>query len=339
MSMAVLLVVGLAAILVGASLFTNAIEWFGKRLRLSEGMVGSVLAAVGTALPETMVPLVAILAGNGDYHSREGIGVGAILGAPFMLATLAMFVTGTAALVFRRRRRRGSLVVTDPDVMQRDLGFFLIAYPTALAASLFAPGPGRNLIALALVAGYVYYVFGTLRSGKNMEDHEVGPLHLSRVLSDRGTAGPNLPPIVLQLMLSLVAIIGGAHFFVEGLMHTADVLGVPPLLLSLVLTPVATELPEKFNSVLWIREGKDTLALGNITGAMAFQGSVIPAVGITLTSWHLDRVAMASAVPALLAAGFYYAIAREREGLRSGSLVLGGVFYAAYLAYMAAFRF
>jgi hypothetical protein len=51
----------LAAILVAASLFTNAVEILGARLGLQQGGVGSVLAAVGTALPETIIPIVAIL--------------------------------------------------------------------------------------------------------------------------------------------------------------------------------------------------------------------------------------------------------------------------------------
>jgi cation:H+ antiporter len=57
----VLLVGAFVLILVGAELFTNGIEWFGNRLQLAEGAVGSVLAAVGTALPETMIPIVAIV--------------------------------------------------------------------------------------------------------------------------------------------------------------------------------------------------------------------------------------------------------------------------------------
>ena len=92
-----LLLVALAVILLGAELFTNGIEWFGHRLNLAEGAVGSVLAAVATAMPETLIPVIAIVGptifGGGSPNSAE-IGVGAILGAPFMLSTLAMFVTG-----------------------------------------------------------------------------------------------------------------------------------------------------------------------------------------------------------------------------------------------------
>jgi hypothetical protein len=54
-----ILVVAFVIILLGAELFTNGIEWFGRKLQLAEGAVGSVLAAVGTALPETMIPIIA----------------------------------------------------------------------------------------------------------------------------------------------------------------------------------------------------------------------------------------------------------------------------------------
>ena len=46
------LLVTFVVILIGAELFTNGIEWAGHRLKLAEGAVGSLLAAVGTALPE-----------------------------------------------------------------------------------------------------------------------------------------------------------------------------------------------------------------------------------------------------------------------------------------------
>src|SRR5206468_10696744 len=100
------LAVALVVILIAAELFTNGVEWFGHKLNLAEGAVGSVLAAVGTALPETMIPIVAILfpSVGSSVETAEGVGVGAILGAPFMLATLAMFVTGVAVLFQARTR-------------------------------------------------------------------------------------------------------------------------------------------------------------------------------------------------------------------------------------------
>src|SRR6266513_1218560 len=109
------LLVSFFIILAGAELFTNGIEWCGRKLGVADGAVGSVLAAVGTALPETMIPVVAILF-SGQAHSAE-IGVGAILGAPFMLATLAMFVTGLVVLSAARRRSSGTEIVVQTHVV------------------------------------------------------------------------------------------------------------------------------------------------------------------------------------------------------------------------------
>src|SRR5574342_1352991 len=87
----------------GAELFTNGVEWIGEGFGLSEGVVGSVLAAVGTALPETILPIIAIVSG---HAAGEEIGTGAILGAPFMLTTLAMFVIAVAVLIYARTNGR-----------------------------------------------------------------------------------------------------------------------------------------------------------------------------------------------------------------------------------------
>src|SRR5207247_7991539 len=146
------LLVSFFIILAGAELFTNGIEWFGRKLGLAEGAVGSVLAAVGTALPETMFPIVAILC-SGQAHSAE-IGDGAILGAPFMLATLAMFVTGLAVMVQARKREAGDVMPVDTGVLGADMRTFAITYGIAIAAAVVLPAEPtwpKLLVAVALI--------------------------------------------------------------------------------------------------------------------------------------------------------------------------------------------
>src|SRR4051812_5903017 len=132
----VLLVIAFVVILLGAELFTNGIEWFGKKLELAEGAVGSVLAAVGTALPETMIPIIAILF-SGNASANE-VGIGAILGAPFMLSTLAMFVTGVAVILVARRTRPTDEMPVNAGVLAHDMKFFAIAYAIAVGVA-FVP--------------------------------------------------------------------------------------------------------------------------------------------------------------------------------------------------------
>src|SRR5215211_3002731 len=117
------LLASFAVILSGALLFTNAIEWSGHRLGLGEGATGSLLAAVGTAMPETLIPIVAIV---GGAEGGDDVAIGAIIGAPFPLATIAMAVVGVAALGFRGRRSQDIRLDADTETVYRDLVFFLV---------------------------------------------------------------------------------------------------------------------------------------------------------------------------------------------------------------------
>lgn len=318
-----LLIISLGIILVGAELFTNAIEWFGKRLNLGAGAVGSVLAAVGTALPETMVPVIAILGGGGGSSDHE-VGIGAILGAPFMLATLAFFISGLAVLLFRRHNRP---MLLDARVVRRDLSFFLIVYSVAALAS-FLPHHSLKLVAsVFLVLAYGYYVYQTCKSCYGEGSHEqLSPLYIAR-----RNHNPGMLLVVIQLILALGAIILGANEFVTGVKAVATATGIPVFVLAMIITPIATELPEKFNSVIWLRKNKDTLAIGNITGAMVFQSSVIPALGIVLTEWKLDTLGLLSVILALASAAVPYLFMRRSGVIKPAALLLGGFFYVLFI--------
>lgn len=343
----------LAAILVAASLFTNAVEILGARLGLQQGGVGSVLAAVGTALPETIIPIVAILESvfTGKEPGRAAeIGTGAILGAPFMLVTLALFVIGVSVLGFRRRRTygtgmhvdeatvgwdagffhrhktHGTEVRIDETTIGRDVGFFLICFTIAAGAGVVElPFPSRVVIAVLLVVAYAFYVRRTLASGGKMEEVP-GRLTLWRF--------PSRPPIwavVAQALLALGMIVGGAHLFVDAVKHAAVAIGLPAGLISLVLAPLATELPEKFNSIFWIKDGKDTLALGNVTGAMVFQSTIPVSVGLLFMPWDLVPLDLLAVALALVSGAFFFAILKHPVQLRAKHLLVCGVFYLIYL--------
>ncbi len=319
----VLLVLGLGLIFLAAELFTNAIEWFGKRLNLCEGAVGSVLAAVGTALPETSVAIVAIIMG-GKGHTEAGIG--AVLGAPMMLSTLAMFITGASVLVFASAKKRSKKISADYRVVGRDLRSFFLVYILAFVAGLVAVRPAKIGIAVVLLGIYAFYVHRTFTCPTcSEEENEMRPLHFHR----RATL-PKLRWVIVQLCSGLALMIFGAAEFIESVTTVSKSWGVSPLVLSLIITPIATELPEKFNSITWMRHRKDTLALGNITGAMVFQSSVLPAIGILFTPWHLDARGLASIAVAILATFIAWADMTWRKRLSPYSLVACGLLYLLY---------
>ena len=139
-----------------------------------------------------------------------------------------------------------------------------------------------------------------------------------------------------SLSIALALIVLGAVLFVDAVEHLASTFGVDEVLLALVVAPIATELPEKFNSILWVRAGKDTLAMGNITGAMVFQATIPTVVALVFASgtWVATEgsyLAFASAGIALLSAAVIFIPMVRRSRLQGRGLLVGGVFYAAYL--------
>ena len=342
---ALILIAAFIVILLGAELFTNGIEWFGRKLELAEGAVGSVLAAVGTALPETMIPIIAILSGGGS-SSSHGIGVGAILGAPFMLSTLAMFVTGVAVLWAARNRAAGDVMPVDTKVLAHDMRYFAVAYAIAIGAAFLPIEPTwpKWIVAIALVVIYAWYVKGHFEDDPDVDLDDLPPLRFNRL--DPATPNgegvvPRLRVVNLQVLSALGLIIVGAFFFVDAVEHLSTSFGIAPVILALVIAPIATELPEKFNSVIWVRQGKDTLAMGNITGAMVFQSTIPTVVALLFAAdaWHFStetRVAFASALVAFISSALIF-IPMARSGrLRGRGLLIGGVFYLIYLALVGA---
>jgi cation:H+ antiporter len=325
------LVLPLAAILGAAILFTNAVEIMGDRLNLGAGAVGSLLAAVGTALPETMIPIVAILGalivGSGGAAAGE-IGIGAILGAPFLLATLALFIVGLAALGYRRRRSTGSEITADRETAIPDLAYFLPCFALAAAAGMFSlPLVVKIFVAVLLLAAYVIYVVRTVKEGGEAEGDTPSNLTLWPSRSEAPTWA-----VAAQLVGTVVVMAFGAHFFVGGVEHLSLTLGIPAGLIALVLAPLATELPEKFNSVIWLRDNKDTLALGNITGAMVFQSTIPVSIGILFTPWQLDFLSALAAAFAILSGMVFLGFLLRRAPLRAFVMLGAGSLYIVFVA-------
>lgn len=324
------LAIMLLVILAAAELFTNALEHLGERLKISEGVTGSLFAAVGTALPETLVPLLAIAGGAGHVQVNQEIGIGAILGAPLMLSTLSTFLM--TAAVLRARGLRGKI---KPELsgFKRDLNFFLVAFALA-AVAMVVPHQHmaiRALCSAALVTVYLVYIVMTVRASDQLVEDGHGTASHGAMLLARLGIPTNLASIVLQLALAVGLLLWGANGFIDGIRGVSERFGVSALLLSLLVIPIATELPEKVNSILWIRRRKDTLAFGNITGAMVFQGTLLPAIGILLTPWTPGLEVVTGILVTLLAAAWMRINARA-GGIAVWALLLNGGFYAGYLA-------
>ena len=324
------LLLGLACVLASSWLFTEGLEWLGARLHLPSAVLGTVFAALGTALPEASIAVLAALVRrppDGGAAAGSAVSIGAVLGAPLLLSTVGFTVLGIGALRAGRRQLRVAA-----GTVRRDLLFFLCTFGAAAAIGVAGLSAGWRAVAAALlVLAYGLFIIATLSDGSSAAAPAERPRRLFLAFGGAAGADPPSALIGLQLGLAVALMVGGAELFVHTLTGFAARAQISGFVLSALIAPLATELPETLNSIVWIGRDRDALATGNVTGAMALQGAVIPALGLVFTPWHFTFEEGAAAVLAVTGAAVV-AVALWREGrLRPWLLVGAGVLYAVFV--------
>ena len=315
-----ILVASAAAIYLCCESFTNGDEWLGFRLKLGQTVTGTILAALGTALPEGVVTLVATA--FAETPAQQSIGIGATMGGPMVLATVAYAATGFILLSLKRipllrpedqRRLSGNQIAF--------LGIFIVKLGLGLVAFAAKPWFGW-----AFLAAYALYLRAEMRHPADAPEGELAPLKLRPK-----SAQPALGWILLQCLGAAAVIFLASRFFVDELDMLAPALGLSPQLVSMFVAPVATELPELLNALIWVRQGKDRLALANISGSMMIQATIPTSFGLFFTPWMLDRSLVLAGV-ATAASIAYLIVLFRRPRVQPILLIQSGWAFIALIA-------
>jgi len=316
------------AIYLACEYFVNGVEWFGRKLKLSSTATGTVLAAFGTALPESAVTFVAVIFGK-TPEARD-IGVGAALGGPLVLATIAYAVVGGALwLHLRRLKRADRLIRVDHKRLARDQSWFLAIFVVKFGLGLvaFAIKPWLGILFLA---AYGMYVWREMRSGDHTpEDEELEPLKFRPRQLD-----PAMSWVAAQTFIALAVIAAASRLFVGQLEAIGTLFALPAHLVALVLSPVATELPETVNALIWVRQGKERLALANISGSMMIQATIPSSLALFATPWLFDTPLIAAGVITMIAIGYLWWLF-QRGRVDARWLVPVGLLYGMFAAFVA----
>jgi cation:H+ antiporter len=329
MALSILILLASAGVIyVACELFVNGVEWIGHRFDLGQKTTGAILAAFGTALPESVVTFVAVA--MGADAAQKQIGVGAALGGPLVLATIAYAVVGWT-LVAARRPLKTSTAAADFKALSRDQAWFLVIFVFKLGLGLVAFAI-KPWLGVAFLAAYALYVWQETRGEQGEAEGELEPLKFAPRAQH--------PPTILALLQTLIAVVViffASKVFVGQIDTLGHSLGLKPQLLALLLSPIATELPETLNAIIWVRQGKIRLALANISGAMMIQATVPSAFGIFFTPWILDPALIVGGVVTLVA------IVALWWGFRTGRMSRGwlssmAALYLVFAGVVAFFR-
>jgi len=305
--------------------FVNAVEWVGRKAGISQNAVGTVLAAFGTALPESVVTFVAVVLGH-DAQSRD-IGVGAALGGPLVLATIAYPVVGVMLLITQPRSAAQPIDLSR-NRLSRDQGWFLSIFLCKIVLG-FVTFAVKPFLGWLFLAAFVGYTWSQMRHPEDAPGDYLEPLKFQP-----GRAQPGWLITAAQTVLALIVIFAASRVFVNQLGAIGPWLGIAPAVVALLLSPIATELPETMNAIIWIRQGKHRLALGNISGSMMIQATIPTALGFFFTPWLFSRaLAIAAVVTAAAVSGLLLLL--RRNALTPRRLASFALFYAVFAAGIA----
>jgi cation:H+ antiporter len=315
------------AIYLACEFFVNGVEWVGCRLKLGATAVGTVLAAFGTALPESAVTFMAVFFGT--TAGQKDIGVGAALGGPLVLATLAYAVVGWAMLRKARFAPHESCTINaDQKRLARDQAWFMAIFiaKIGLGALVFAWKPWLGILFLLTYAWYVKRELCDDEGEMALDDIE--PLKIRP-----RDVQPTLFWALVQTLLALLVIALASHVFVKQIELIGTWAGISPHIAALLLAPVATELPEIMNALIWVRQGKERLALANISGAMMIQATIPSAMAIAMTPWKLDTPLMVAGGITMVSIALLWSQFR-RGAMRVKSLAAVGFLYVLFVAFV-----
>jgi cation:H+ antiporter len=306
--------------------FVNGVEWVGRRMNLGATTTGTVLAAFGTALPESAVTFVAVLFGRDE--AQRNIGVGAAVGGPLVLSTISYAVVGLVLLLSQRRLQRAHAgLEVDCARLSRDQGWFVLIFIATIGLGL-VEFEFKRWTGIALFAAYAWYVWREMRNdARTTEEHD----ELESLKFRPHDPNPSMAWAALQTSSALIVISVASRVFVGQLETIGDGLGISSQFVALLLSPVATELPETLNAVIWVRQGRERLALANISGAMMIQATVPAGLAMLFTPWRFDGPLIAAAVVTAFA-GVVLWLLFQRRAVGAKSLIPFGGLYLVFAA-------
>lgn len=318
----ILLLISAYFIYFSCEFFVNAIEWVGQKWNITKNATGTILAAFGTALPESVVTFVAVVFGN--TPEQKEIGVGAAIGGPLVLATIAYAVVGWAFITAKNNNHKPIISKATELRLGYDQMWFIKIFIFKIALGLFAFG-FKPWLGIGFLFAYALYVRQEMQGTDEPEHLDfIAPLKMNP-----HAPNPSQSWVLFQTTLSLILIFISSQVFVHQLEFIGPILGLPPQMVALLLSPIATELPEIMNAVIWVRQGKQILALANISGAMMIQATVPSALGIFFTQWILDNASIWGAIITLLSIFGLYLLLRK-SALTGSRLSYFGLFYVVF---------
>jgi cation:H+ antiporter len=235
------LVIGLAALAIGADRFVAGAASLASSLRISPLVIGLTVVSLGTSLPELLVTATAVVVGH------SSMGLGNVLGSNISNICL---VLGICALL-------------QPLMVESKL--FRLDYPALLVATVATWVMSLNRVisrleGLVLLIGFAIYLVLVIRSA----GEDTTKVHAP---TSSKTPVPTRRKVFVQMIGGLVLLLIGSRLVVWGGVGLGQALGLSDLIIGLTIVALGTSLPELATSIAGVVKKQHSIAVGNVVGS------------------------------------------------------------------------
>lgn len=249
--------------------------------------VGRTLLSVATTLPE--IAIVIYAAAGGDYD----VAIGAGLGSNLLMMTLGLALM---LLIATTRLSKSPLKGVDVTTFKLDK-IFLIA-TAVISAVLFLDGYSYidGLIFAGMFGAYLAVALLEMRAEKRAAKKvPVDEVDRHRVVSvaETGSSGNGIvsggmTKAVLAFVAGTAGIFFGAEPFIHSLQGFSIDAGVSVVVLAVIISPIAGEMPEKISMMLLARKGAAgaSIAVANVLGSKILNNTLLLAVAVFGAMYH-----------------------------------------------------
>ena len=252
--------------------------------------VGRTLLSIATTLPE--IAIVIYAAADGFY----GIAIGAGLGSNLLMMTLGLAVM---LLIATTRLSKAPLKGIAVGMFKLDKIFLLAT--AVISAALFIDGYNflDGFAFSAFFIAYIIMAFLEMRKDRKKEALESDSglrksEHRHEISEINDSSGPsrvfdkNMLKAVLAFVAGTVGIVFGAGPFIHSLQGFSLEVGVSVIILAVIISPIAGEMPEKISMMILARKGAAgaSIAIANVLGSKILNNTLLLAVAVFGAMYH-----------------------------------------------------
>lgn len=304
---------GIVIMLLGSHWLIEGAISIGRIFNVSQLVIGLILIAIGTSLPELGVSLTASLKGHGE------VVVGNIVGSNVFNLTM---ILGTATLIKPQRIHSKLVLAEFPLTILMGIALVGMVWVDEQSLTL---SRGEGVVLVCFLLSFLYLQRFSWKAsqttiGNSGKSHSISPLRS-----------------ILLFLVGLTFLIFGSDLAVSGSVEAARALGVSEYLISAILLAWSTSLPEFVTSVTAAIKGKRDIAVGNIIGSNIFNvaGIMGPCGMVNPISFRAEYLVDIGAwiIPTLVL--WLAGIRRDQQLIISrvsGALLL--IIFFSYMAYL-----